>query len=310
MILASLIAILPMMLFSMLTGLSSPQSLSPILALVGNALMLGYALKLYPSYFSEKPPLRSSKLISFANFMFGGLVFGLLWNGNLTKKTKGISYKVQAWLSGLMCLWLALGIIAAVFFSGTSSARQTPSGSQSSRMPPTIEMNVQPLGRTGGARVYTDAETGATFVIPSTWAQLPLSKERKFLDAKFGAPDGATTMHGSVDLWSTLAEEDKRGKKKEDFDSMDDIGGDFTEILGYSGSDGTAQRVILNGVDYFVLTLPVTANGVELNSVHAIRVEHGRWYQFLYFPPRTGTNEDEDLRTFYSMVASMVYPEN
>lgn len=309
MILALPIAILPMMLFAVLTGLSDPQSFSPILALVGNALMLGYAVKIYPSYFSEKPRIKSSKLISFANFVFGGLIFGLLWNGNLTKKTKGISYKVQAWLSGLMCLWLALGIVVALFFGVTSNSTGTPSDSQSSRIPPTIEKTVQPLERAEGARTYTDEDTGASFVIPSTWTELPLSKERKFIDTKFSG-DGATAMYGSVDVWSVLTEDDKSGKTRADFDSMEDLEGDFSEILGYSGPDGSAQSIVLNGVEYFVLSLPVTSSGVDLQSVQVVRVEKGRWYQFQYYTPAVSAagGEDAGLETFYSMLASMVYP--
>jgi len=312
MILSSLLALPLMLLFAMLTGLSSPQSFSPILALVGNILMLAYALKVYPSFFSEKPRLRSNKAISFTNLMFGGLIFGLLWNGNLTKRTKGSSYMVSAVLSGLTCLSLTFSILAALFFGAISNSTTATSDSVSSQVPPTIEKSVQPLERTEGAPIYTDAETGASFVVPNTWTELPLSKARQFVDTKFRAPEGATAMYGSIDLWGALADGDKRGKTQADFDSMDDIAGDFTKILGYSGSDGTAQRIVLNGTDYFVLSVPVTTSGVELRSVQAVRLENGRWYQFQYWAPAkpAGASEDEGLQTFYSMLASMVYPKN
>lgn len=57
-------------------------------------LQISYAAKVYPSYFTNKPMLRSSNAISFANFMFGGVIFGCIWNHNLTTRTKGISYIV------------------------------------------------------------------------------------------------------------------------------------------------------------------------------------------------------------------------
>lgn len=131
MVLSLLIAMPLVVLFSMLTGLDSPQSGSPIVALVGNALMLVYAAKVYPSYFSEKPRLRSSKAISFANFMFGGLIFGSFWNGNLSKRTKGSSYVVFAVLSGLMCLWLAFGIVVVLLPGPISSSANTPNNASS-----------------------------------------------------------------------------------------------------------------------------------------------------------------------------------
>jgi hypothetical protein len=324
MILAFPLAILPMMLFAMVTGASSPQSFSPILALVGNALMLGYAVKIYPSYFSEKPRLKSSKLISFANFMFGGLIFGLLWNDNLTKKTKGISYKVQAWLSGLMCLWLALGIVVALFTSGASSPTESPSGLPPTQVPPTIERNVQALERIEGERIYTDAETGASFAIPSTWTELPLSKERVFLDTKFAASDKAYTAYGSVDLWSVLPEQETRGKTREDFASMNDVREKLYEMMGSSGPYETAQNeagqtaiagaqyIVLNGVEYLALHSESTnSKGVELGTVTLARVENGYLYQFQYMSTPAeleGGFEDEDLRTFYSMIASLDYP--
>jgi hypothetical protein len=112
--LASPIAFLYIRLFPMWTGPPNPKAFVLILGLVGNLLMLVYAAKFYPSYFTEKPRLGSSKLISFANFMFGGLVFGLLWNGNLTKKTKGSSYLVSAVLSGMACFSFAFGFLAGL----------------------------------------------------------------------------------------------------------------------------------------------------------------------------------------------------
>ena len=80
-----------------------------------------------------------------------------------------------------MCLSLALNVMGASLYGATSSSTETRGNPSSGRVPPNIEKNVQPLERTEGARIYTDAETAATFVIPSTWRQFPLSKERKFL---------------------------------------------------------------------------------------------------------------------------------
>lgn len=58
-----------------------------------------YALVIYPSYFEEKPILKSRHAISFWNCFFGGLIFGLLWNGSLTKRDKGASQYVFSLMS-------------------------------------------------------------------------------------------------------------------------------------------------------------------------------------------------------------------
>lgn len=73
------------------------------------AVMIIYAVLFYPSYFTNRPRLRSSAAISFANCAFGGLVFGLLWNSNLTKRVKGVSAKV---CTVLYVAFLALLIVA------------------------------------------------------------------------------------------------------------------------------------------------------------------------------------------------------
>ncbi|MDR1185491.1 MAG: hypothetical protein LBK67_11960 [Coriobacteriales bacterium] len=102
---------------------SAPQ---PLLIITGNLLMIIYALIVYPSYFTDKPIFKSSKVISFANFTFGPVVFGALWNNNLTKKKKGISYIVSAIGSGLNVVPFLLGmIIAVVTLFGSLSATTT-----------------------------------------------------------------------------------------------------------------------------------------------------------------------------------------
>ncbi len=60
-----------------------------------------YLLKIFPSYFTQKPKLIGNKKISFLNFFFGvlffgvgGLIFGLILQNNLKKKEKGTAHIV------------------------------------------------------------------------------------------------------------------------------------------------------------------------------------------------------------------------
>ena len=64
-----------------------------------------YAMCFYKWCFVKHPRIKSNKAISFCNLFFGGVIFGCLWNRNLTRshnegeKLMGISYKVATVLS-------------------------------------------------------------------------------------------------------------------------------------------------------------------------------------------------------------------
>ena len=53
-----------------------------------------YAASIYPSLFTETPKAQNPKVVSFLNGLFGYIIFGLIWNSNLTKRVKGISHIV------------------------------------------------------------------------------------------------------------------------------------------------------------------------------------------------------------------------
>ena len=109
------------------------------LAIIMLALELLYALGFYKSYFKKSPWLKSSKAISFCNLMFGGLIFGCLWNHNLTisKRTqsrmRGISYKVFATFSilarGITLLSILVFTPYSTSFYSQSSHLNSSSGS-------------------------------------------------------------------------------------------------------------------------------------------------------------------------------------
>lgn len=86
--------------FSLMVGLLLPSALGIL-----------YATLFYPSYFGKSPRLKSVRAVSLLNFMFGWVVFGALWNSNLSKSrqmakpTKGISYLVYVGLSVLAMIY-------------------------------------------------------------------------------------------------------------------------------------------------------------------------------------------------------------
>ncbi|MBQ9067906.1 MAG: zinc-ribbon domain-containing protein [Eggerthellaceae bacterium] len=69
-----------------------------VLSIVGSIIQIGvlafsiyYALAMYPSLFTSSPKATSVNAVSFLNGFVGGIIFGLIWNSNLTKRYKGIS---------------------------------------------------------------------------------------------------------------------------------------------------------------------------------------------------------------------------
>lgn len=81
------------------SGLSSPAFIFLIvLAIAFTVLILVYALVIYPSFFTDKPKLRSSKTVSFLNGFVGGIIFGFIWCSNLKKRIRGISHGVYSFI--------------------------------------------------------------------------------------------------------------------------------------------------------------------------------------------------------------------
>ncbi len=114
------VSIVATALFGDLVGLER-QYIYPLIAFftttVVCTLASAYAAKSYPSYFGEKPLLRSSKQISLCNFAFGGPVFGALWNRSLTNGTKGISHIVWIVLLALWFLGVGSNVVGAFLFT-------------------------------------------------------------------------------------------------------------------------------------------------------------------------------------------------
>jgi len=291
-LLSGLLAIVPMILAGLLTG--SDALNGSLVAVAGYVLVIVYAAKFYPSYFTDKPLLRSSRAISFANVLFGGWI-GLIWNGNLTKRTKGFSYVVVVVAGAIMLPLLAFGLYSPSDTSGDSS---------SDTFPPTVEnptptasqepWDVEPLERTADAIIYTDPETGASFVIPEAWSVQPFSVAEQGRQAKLRIPgDGGTAFYTSVIL---SPEEPRR--------SMDDWSDeDIYALAEPNASDLTVQRITLNDVEYFV----TTARELSSDNINVFHIVDGRIYGFQYVEVGSGV-DDAALRTFYSMVASTVYP--
>ena len=103
---------------------------SSIVSLAFLVLVFVYSLVIYPSLFTDKPKLQSSKAGSFLNSFVGGLIFGAIWCSALTKKKKGISQYVLVVLVSLvfvLTLLLSLGAFSNLSTPSTTTPTHTTS---------------------------------------------------------------------------------------------------------------------------------------------------------------------------------------
>lgn len=86
---------------------------SPTLALTVQLVVslagIIYCTVVYQSYFTESPKFANPGAVALLNGLFGGIFFGCLWNSNLTKRNKGIS-------------WIVFVVFDAITFIGCVSS--------------------------------------------------------------------------------------------------------------------------------------------------------------------------------------------
>ena len=155
------------------------------------ALMIVYALVVYPSYFKERPLVKSNRAISFLNLFAGFVIFGCIWNHNLTlsqsKETphKGVSNVVYTVLEIigilLMIAALYLSSIPQGFWGHCEGLPDVPSLSISVKNGRVIDStakisfavpkgwSAEPRNSSDGARCYLTPENskkgGVSYVI-------------------------------------------------------------------------------------------------------------------------------------------------
>ncbi len=130
-----------------------------VLGFVYIAMMIVYALVVYPSYFKEKPLVKSSRAISFLNLFVGFVIFGCIWNHNLkssqVKETprKGVSNIVYTIFQVILVLLAITMIVLSYLPQGFwGHCKDLPDASH-----PSISVR--------NGRVY-DSTAGISFDIP------------------------------------------------------------------------------------------------------------------------------------------------
>lgn len=147
---------LPRMPYQSTTGITGV-----INGLIYSAICILYALIFYPSYFTEKPLIKSSRVISCLNFLFGNVIFGAFWNHNLTLKKKGVSYCVFAILNFLSICCSALLIFLVVGQYTDINEQHAPTSSNVAASEPSY------ISKDGQKAPYINEEAGFAVAFPS-----------------------------------------------------------------------------------------------------------------------------------------------
>lgn len=88
-----------------------PEIFTYVIAVILCAVGIAYAAAVYPSYFTDEPKVDSAGTISFLNLLLGGIIFGCIWNANLTKGMKGSSWIVFIVLQALLLVALIWSLV-------------------------------------------------------------------------------------------------------------------------------------------------------------------------------------------------------
>ncbi len=173
-------------------------------------------------------------------------------------------------------------------------------------------------GEKSEAFSYTHMETGLRFTVPAGWKEVPLSKQRDFLVAKFVPEEagGDSILFGCMDYWAELPTEEKRGYTRGDLDNslLTELRKELPEEEFVSlFCDDVSQvekvsSVFCGGLEYIKIDLKETVSVYGLEVPVAVtslfRVENGYLYNFQF----SGTDTAWYYSDFETLVNSVSYP--
>lgn len=264
--------------------------IGPLSAAIWAILCTIYALVFYPSYFREKPILKSRRAISFANLLFGGVIFGCLWNSNLTRSKilerpqKGTSYIVLTILSILQICLMTFSFTVSdlpIIQRAASYYEQVPTESITSNSNGSVQ-----------SETFTDPEFGVSFTIPSGWENVTAKSDQEELNCVLKPKEGSNTTQIAFiafDDFGASSEEAQQkmlqnGYTRADIDtslvSKDDA-------LWYAESNmdkvlySSAELVTIQNREYWMATAHGYSGKMETMKTVFMSMENGFSYRFL-----------------------------
>ena len=133
--------------------------------------------------------------------------------------------------------------------------------------------------------IYIDKETGTEITLPENWSEVPLFKERQYVDAKFmNSDETAIITYGSYDITSEGFSEDEAKELREYLNMSYMTIDDAKAFLGEEGFSNI-EKVTYNGVDYFKAEMKTTQTieGQEytVEQIQFIHFNNGWSYNFI-----------------------------
>ncbi|MEC4272153.1 hypothetical protein VJ923_03135 [Adlercreutzia sp. R25] len=270
------------------------------------AIVAVYALLFYPSYYKEKPPLKSSRAISFLNYLLGGVVFGWCWNSNLKRShlierpEKGVSHIVMVVLQVIVLVFYLAMYVPYLVDASMPEANLASDYDEVESY--SIKGASPSMSQSDEGDRLVDTAAGVSFVVPKGWHGADLMKERHFIRWKAYPNDNATA---GITYGASLAEEvDPDDLVAEDFEGI------ISEILE-DCQDEAVERVNIGGTDYWM----ITGTGINVQEEFALPVsatflmsfENGFGYSFQYLDYSQGQDASRYYSDFIEMVESVVY---
>ncbi len=268
-----------------------------------------YAKVIYPSYFTDRPRLRSANLISFLNCSFGSWVFGPLWNAGLTRGEKGLPPTVCAVLQAVAIV-LVLIVGATLFPQLTAMQAEEGVGGASEGA---AASNPESTWRDGGSSSVSVGEDmfdspfyGVSFAVPAGWSVAETSGEDVVAAySPAGHPDiGFECAVG--DAWAQLDDGEREGLARRDMDT------EFFDPEMFASEDPfddeRVEEVLLGGVDYIKVSAfyeETASGGMAPRYCELVHVENGIMYFFTFWDDDEYANDC--YAQFESAAASATY---
>ena len=159
-----------------------------------------------------------------------------------------------------------------------------------------------------GAFLYTDSDTGLSFLVPANWSEKVVPKKRDFLCAKFAlnADPSIIITYGSSDLWNNLTASEQAGIERSDYKFPILRESDVASMFDLPASG--VSTVTYNGTYCFkFLTVTQDAwNGltISLKTTNVISSCDGYLYLFQF----SGTEQSKYYADFEALLNRVVYP--
>lgn len=155
--------------------------------------------------------------------------------------------------------------------------------------------------------LYTDTDSGVTFIVPTNWKQEEFTAEREYLDAKFVSTNevGTAIIFGSTDIWEQVPFNEKIGFSRKDLDNSFLTKADVAEMYGVSEKE--ISIVSYNGIKYYKGEITKVSDEYGLNlsvtTTQLTYVDNGWMYMFQF----SGTDNHSLYSEFESLLNSISY---